>query len=192
MLRMTGVMNLRSPLRYVASFIFILSWPLHILAQDLVPLGNLPLPSPEMRYPVKTSPASIKDAYSRSAQWEGRVVAIEGAVKSIETNARGQPSIELAMGSMGETTIWATWPLVNTSGMDSFLRIGEKLRALGWMRDTVAWSRVTHLDLPRQNPMTLLPICLVKVRNSDAVFDNKYVEYCEAWRKGYMPPDMVR
>jgi hypothetical protein len=40
--------------------------------------------------------------------------------------------------------------------------------------------------------MTLLPICLVKVRNSDAAFDSKYVEYCEAWQKGYMPPNFAR
>ena len=157
-----------------------------------VPLGNIPLPPPEKRYPVKNDQISLKEAYSKSAQWEGRAVSVEGTVKSIETNARGQPSIELAVGSVGDTTIWATWPLVNTNGMDSFLRGGERLRVFGWMRDSVAWSRVTHLDLPRQNPMTLLPICIVKVRNSDAVFDSKYAEYCEAWQKGFMPPNMAR
>jgi hypothetical protein len=182
-------MKLRSPLRYLACPIFLVVWPLHVSAEDLVPLGKIPLPSPEKRYPVKNDQISIKEAYSNSERWEGRAVSIEGMVKSIETNARGQPSIELAVGG---TTIWATWPLVKTNGMDTFLSVGEKLRVFGWMRDTIAWSRVTHLDLPRQNPMTLLPICLVRVRNSDAVFDSKYAEYCEAWQKGFMPPDMAR
>lgn len=185
-------MKLRSSLRRLASLIFVVMLPFQVLAEDRVPLGNIPLPSPEKRYPVKNNQISIKEAYSKSAQWEGRAVSVEGTVKSIESNARGQPSIELALGIAGDTTIWATWPLANTDGMDAFLRVGEKLRVFGWMRDTVAWSRVTHLDLPRQNPMTLLPICLVKVRNSDAVFDSKYVEYCEAWQKGLMPPNMAQ
>lgn len=185
-------MKLRSPLRRLASFIFVVVWPFHVLAEDLVPLGNIPLPSPEKRYPVKNDQISIKEAYSESAQWEGRAVSVEGTVKAIETNARGQPSIELAVGIAGDTTVWATWPLVNTNNLGSFLRVGERLRVFGWMRDTVAWSKVTRLDLPRQNPMTLLPICLVKVRNSDAVFDGKYAEYCEAWQKGFMPPNMAR
>ena len=155
-------------------------------------MRDIPLPPPEKRYPIKNDPSSIKDAYSQSAQWEGRAVAVEGTVRSTETDARGHPSIELVLGAVGNTTIWVTWPLTNTTGMDSFLRVGEKLRVLGWVRDSIAWSKVTHLDLPRQNPMTLLPICLVKVRNSDAVLDNKYVEYCDAWQRGIMPPDMVR
>jgi hypothetical protein len=191
---MSGInrlMGLR-PLRHVASLIFVVLWPAPVLAQDLFPLG-LPLPPPAKRYPVKNDPVSIKEAYSKSAEWEGRAVSVEGAVKSIETNARGQPSIELAMGSTGDTTIWATWPLINKhNGMDSFLRVGERLRVLGWIQDTAAWSKVTHLDLPRQNPMTLAPICLIKVRNSDAVFDDKYVKYCEAWLRGTMPPNMAR
>jgi hypothetical protein len=184
--------SIKSSLQHIVSLILIVLWPVQVPAEDLAPLGDISLPPPEKRYPLKNDPISIKEAYSKSDQWEGRAIAVEGAVKSIQTNARGQPSIELALGSIGDTTIWATWPLANTNGMESFLRVGEKLRVLGWMRDTVAWSKVTHLDLPRQNPMTLLPICLVKVRNSDAIFDSKYVEYCEAWRKGYMPPDMTR
>jgi hypothetical protein len=161
----------------------------HASAEDRVPLGNIPLPPPEKRYPVKNDQVSIKEAYSKS-QREGSAASIEGTVKSIEYSPRGQPSIELALGS--DTSIWATWPLANTKGMGNFLLVGERLRVLGWLRDSVAWSKVTRLDLPRQNPMTLLPICLVKVRNSDAVFDSKYLEYCEAWQKGYMPPDMAR
>jgi hypothetical protein len=184
-------MKLRSSFRRLASVIFVALLPFQVLAEDLVPLDNIPLPSPEKRYPVKNDQISIKEAYSKSTQWDGRAVSVEGTVKSIETDFRGHPNIELAVGVVGDTTIWATWPLTNTNGMASlFLRVGEKLRVLGWMRDTVAWSKMTHLDLPRQNPMTLLPICLVKVRNSDAVFDSKYAEYCEAWQKGFMPPDM--
>jgi hypothetical protein len=186
---MIRIMKLRSPLRYLASFIFVAVLPFRIIAEDRIPLGDIPLPSPEKRYPVKNDQISIKEAYSKSAQWEGGAVSVDGTVKSIETNTRGQPSIEL--GIAGDTTIWATWPLANINGMASFLRVGERLRVLGWMRDSFAWSRVTHLDLPRQNPMTLLPICLVKVRNSDTVFDSKYAEYCEAWQKGSMPPNMV-
>jgi hypothetical protein len=186
------MLNLGGPMRDIVPLILMVLWPLQALAENLGPLRDIPLPPPQKRYPIRNDPISIKEAYSKSEQWEGRAVAVEGAVKSVETNARGQPSIELVLGSIGDTTIWATWPLMNTNGMDSFLRVGEKLRVLGWMRDTTTWSKVTHLDLPRQNPMTLLSICLVKVRNSDAVFDSKYVEYCEAWRKGYMPPDMAR
>ncbi len=184
------MLNPRSALRHIASLLFVL-WPLPGLAGDAVPLRDIPLPAPEKRYPVKNDSASIKAAYLQSAQWDGRAVAVEGVVKSIETDARGHPSIELVLAIVGNTTIWATWPLTNTIGMDAFLRVGEKLRVLGWLRDSIAWSKVTHLDLPRQNPMTLLPICLVKVQNSDAAFDSKYVEYCEAWRKGYMPPDLA-
>ena len=187
---MVRVVKLRDQLCRVASIILFAMLPFHVLAEDRVPLANIPPPSPEKRYPVKNDQISIKEAYSKPAHWEGRAVSVEGTVKSIETNARGQPSIELALGIVGDTTIWATWPLTNTNGMAPFLRIGEKLRALGWIRDTVAWTRVTHLDLPRQNSMTLLPICLVKVRNSDAVFDSKYAEYCEAWQKGFMPPNL--
>jgi hypothetical protein len=192
MRRMIRIMKLTGPLFRLASFILFAVSPVHVLAEDRLPLSSIPLPSPERRYPVKNDQISIKEAYSNSAQWEGRAVSVDGTVGSIETNARGQPSIELVIGSVGNTTIWATWPLTNTNGMDPFLRIGERLRVLGWMRESVAWSKVTHLDLPRQNPMTLLPICLVKVRNSDAAFDNKYVEYCEAWQKGYMPPNIAR
>lgn len=183
-------MKVGSLLLRLASVIPIITLSFQVLAETRIPLGNIPRPSPEKRYPVKNDPASIKQAYSKSAQSDGRSVSIEGAVKSIEFSRRGQPSIELALGN--DTTIWATWPLANTNGMEPFLRVGERLRVLGWLRDSVAWSKVTQLDLPRQNQMTLLPICLVKVRNSDAVYDSKYAEYCGAWQKGYMPPDMAR
>jgi hypothetical protein len=181
---MIRIIKLGCPLCRLASLILLAVLPVHVLAEDRLPLSSIPLPSPEKRYPVKNDHSSIKEAYSNSAEWEGRAVSVDGTIRSIETNARGQPSIELAVGSVSDTTIWATWPLANTNGMDPFLRVGERLRVLGWMRDSVAWARVTHLDLPRQNSMTLLPICLVKVRSSDSVFDSKYVEYCEAWRKG--------
>jgi hypothetical protein len=189
--RLDHILNFGSLLRHIAS-LFVVLWPLHGWAADAVPLRDISLPAAEKRYPVKNDSNSIKAAYSQPAQWEGRAVAVEGTVRSTDTDARGHPSIELALETIGDTTIWATWPLTNTTGMDSFLRVGEKLRVLGWVRDSVAWSQLTHLDLPRQNPLTLLPICLVKVRNSDAVFDGKYAEYCDAWQKGYMPPDLAR
>jgi hypothetical protein len=159
----------------------------HAYAEDLVPLANIPLPPPANRYPVKNDQKSIKEAYAKSEQWDGRAVSVDGVIKSIETDVRGRPSVELAVGA--DTTVWATWP--QPQGMDKFLSIGERLRVLGWLRDSAAWATVTKLDLPRQNPMTLLPICLVKVRNSNAAFDRKYAEYCEAWERGYMPPNMA-
>jgi hypothetical protein len=185
----------RRSLCHIASIAFVVLWPVQVLAESTwigpVPLRDIPMPPPQQRYPVKNPPASIEQAYSHAAEWEGHAVAVEGNIKSIEIDNRGHPSIELALVPDGVTTIWATWPLTNNKGMDSFLRVGERLRALGWIRDSVAWARVTRLDLPRQNSMTLLPICLVKVRNSDAVFDSKYAEYCDAWQKGFMPPDMA-
>lgn len=193
--RTSGVPRARRSLCHIASIALVVLLPFKVLAESTwtgsVPLRDIPMPPPQQRYPAKNGSVSIKEAYSHPAEWEGHAVAVEGAVRSIETDAQGRPNIELVLGA-DETTIWATWPLTNTTGMDSFLRVGEKLRVLGWVRDSVAWAKVTHLDLPRQNPMTLLPICLVKVRNSDAVFDSKYVDYCDAWQKGYMPPDMAR
>jgi hypothetical protein len=174
---------------------FIVLWPLQGLAESAwngpVPLRDIPMPPPQQRYPAKNT-STVKEAYSHTAEWEGRAVAMEGTIKSIEVDDRGHPSIELLLAQDGAMTIWATWPLTNTKGMDSFLRVGERLRVLGWLRDSVAWAKVTHLGLPRQNPMTLLPICLVKVHNSDALFDSKYLEFCDAWQKGFMPPNMAR
>lgn len=183
-------MKLKGTLRRLALFIYAVALPCHVLAEDLVPPSKIPLPPPEKRYPVKHSQAAIKEAYSKPELWDGRAVAIEGTVRSVETNARGQPSIELTLGMDGNTTIWATWPTANGKGMSRFLQVGERLRAFGWLRDTAEWSKVIRWDLPKQNPMTLLPICLVKVHSSDAVFDSSYVEYCDAWQKGLMPPDM--
>ena len=180
---------MRSRLFSLASIVPILAFSFQASAEDLIPLGRVPLPSPAKRYPVKNDQASIKEAHLKMLR-DGAAASIEGSVKSIEYSTKGQPAIELDLG--GDTRIWATWPLANTNGMATFLRVGERLRMLGWLRDSAAWSKVTRLDLPRQNPMTLLPICLVKVHNSDAIFDSKYVEYCEAWQKGYMPPDLAR
>ena len=75
--------------------------------------------------------------------------------------------------------------------MATFLKAGVQVRILGWLRDSVAWNQVTHLDLPRQNALTLLPICLVKPGSLDAIFDSKYLDYCDAWEEGYMPPDIA-
>lgn len=180
-------MKISCSLCRLALFISVGVFPFHVQADERVPLDKIPLPPPASQYPVKNDWLSIKEAYARSASWEGRAVSVEGTIKSIESNARGQPSIELAIDV--NTTVWATWPIPH--GMNNFLSVGERLRVLGWLRDSAAWATVTKLDLPRQNPMTLLPICLVKVRNSDAVFDSKYAEYCDAWQKGYMPPNMT-
>jgi hypothetical protein len=193
--RTSGMPRVRRLLCHIASIAIVVLLPLRVLAESTwigsVPLRDIPMPPPQQRYPAKNGSISIKEAYSHPAEWEGRAVAVEGAVRSIETDAGGHPNIELVLEA-DETTIWAIWPLTNTHGMDSFARVGERLRVLGWVRDSIAWAKVTHLDLPRQNPMTLLPICLVKVRNSDAVLDSEYVEYCDAWQKGFMPPDMAR
>jgi len=136
---------------------FIVLWPLQGLAESAwngpVPLRDIPMPPPQQRYPAKNT-STVKEAYSHTAEWEGRAVAMEGTIKSIEVDDRGHPSIELLLAQDGAMTIWATWPLTNTKGMDSFLRVGERLRVLGWLRDSVAWAKVTHLGLPRQNPMT--------------------------------------
>jgi hypothetical protein len=180
-------------LAHCVAFLFVAFFPFQLWAQSTwrgqVPLRDVPLPAVKDRYPVKNGSNSIQEAYSKIAEWEGHAVSVEGLVKSIVMNPRRQPSIEL---SMGGTTIWATWPLVADKNFESTVYIGERFRILGWVRSTSAWSKFTGLNLPRQNPLTLLPICLVKVRNSDAIFDGKYVEYCEAWRKGYMPPNMKR
>jgi hypothetical protein len=176
----------------IAITFFVVVLPLHGLAGSTwngpVPLREIPMPPPQQRYPAKNT-SMVKEAYSHAAEWEGRAVGVEGNVKSIEIDGRGRPSIELVLAHDGATTIWATWPLTNST---SFLRLGERIRVLGWLRDSTGWAKVTHLDLPRQNPMTLLPICLVKVHNSDALLDSNYFEYCDAWQKGFMPPDMAR
>ena len=188
--------QVRRSLCRLAFWAFLALWPAQGLTETAwngpIPLRDIPMPPAQQRYPAKNTSTSIKGAYSHAAEWDGRAVAVEANVKSIEIDNRGHPSIELALVPNGATTIWATWPLTNNKGMDSFLRVGERLRALGWVRDSIEWARVTHLDLPRQNPLTLLPICLVKVHNSDAVLDSKYLEYCDAWQKGFMPPDMAR
>src|SRR4051794_11936377 len=101
------MLSSRNLLRYTVSSMLVILWPLHVLAaEDTVSLRNIPLPPPEKRYPVKNDPNSIRSAYSQSAQWEGRAVAVEGAVKSIETDDRGHPSIEVILGRVGDTTIW--------------------------------------------------------------------------------------
>jgi hypothetical protein len=102
------------------------------------------------KYPVKNDSASIKQAYSKPDLWDGRAVAVVGIIRSLVINTRGQPSLELGLEGTGNTTIWATWPLVKTDRMDSYVAVGQRLRVLGWLRDTNEWSKVTRLDLPRQ------------------------------------------
>jgi len=155
-----------------------------------VPIRQVPLPSLQRRYPVKYDAASIQSAYSNPKQWDSRAASVEGTVLSVAFNQRQQPSIELALSTAPETTIWAPFPLIDQDQkMDPFLRVGARLRILGWLGETSRLPRDVRLDLPRQNPLTLIAICIVIVRNTNFVFDGNYAEYCEAWQKGFMPPD---
>lgn len=187
---MNHMLKLGKPLRRMA-LLLIVFWPLPVLAGTVAPASKSPAPPPASPYPIKTDQGSIKVAYQHPVQWEGRAVAIEGVVKSIKFDSRNRPNFEFALGRGGKTTIWATWPLARSESMSSFLRPGARLRVLGWVRDSGAWSKLTHLQLPRQNPMTLLPICLVNVQTSDALFVSNYAQYCKGWKKGEMPPDMA-
>lgn len=158
-----------------------------------VPIREMPLPSLGRRYPVTYDAASIQSAYSKPKQWDSRAASVEGTVLSVAFNQRQQPSIELALSSAPETTIWAPFPLIEQDQkMDPFLTVGTKLRILGWLGETSRLTRDVRLDLPRQHPLTLVAICLVIVRNSNFVFDGNYAENCEAWQKGFMPPDRAR
>jgi len=183
-------MKLRRALRYLTPFIFVVLWPLQVAAQDHpTPLRDMPVPPPEKRYPVKYDEQSLKEAYSKPGQWEGRAISIAGTVRSVKRNAWGQPAIEIVVGN---TTLWATWPLVEPTDMRGLLKVGTELRALGWMRESVEWAKITNLNLPRQNSLTLVPISLIRMREFGAVCDRKYLEYCQAWAKGLMPENLAR
>ncbi len=165
----------------------VLFWPLELFAQRKLDATSLDLAQLQP-YPIKSDAASIKEAYAHVERWDGRAVSVEATVKSVAMSVRGQPRLELAID--GDTSIWAIWALTDTRGMSEFLAPGEKLRVFGWIVDSAVWTKSLQLDLPRQNPMLLLSACLVKSRGLDAVFDSKSEKYCEAWRSGYMPPDM--
>ena len=155
-----------------------------------VPIRQVPLPSLQRRYPVTYNAASLQAAYSNPKPWDSRAASVEGTVLSVVFNQRQQPSIELALSTAPETTIWAPFPLIEQDqNMDAFLKVGAKLRIVGWLGETSKLPRDVRLDLPRQRPLTLIAICLVIVRNSNFVFDGNYAEDCEAWQKGFMPPD---
>lgn len=159
------------------------------------PLGgvsakDLPLPPPEAQYPVWNEAASVRESYKDPAGSDGRAVAVEGKVASVLFNERGQPSIELILGGEGEdTNLWATWALPNSNY--PFLVPGQTLRMFGFLRETTEWSKVTRAQLPRQNVLTLLPLCMAIIPGPGAVYDGKYADYCEAWRRGYRVPNMA-
>jgi hypothetical protein len=182
-----NIRKLYYPFTFVAALM--LFWWLGLFAQHGVGAASLDHTSLQP-YPIRNDAVSIKEAYAQVERWNGRAVSIEATVKSVVANARGQPRLELAVDGGSDTSIWAIWALTDTKGMSTFLTPGEKLRVFGWIVDSVLWTKGLQLDLPRQNPMLLLSACLVKVRGLDAVFDSKSSQYCEAWRSGYMPPDM--
>lgn len=118
-------------------------------------------------------------------------MSFEATVRATKTNSRGQPYIQFALGDADDTVLWGTWAIVQDRATSDFLSAGDRLRVFGWLQETQVWSQAIHEDLPWQDSVTLLPACLVKVRNSDAIFDRKFGEYCEGWQKGFWPPDMT-
>lgn len=157
-------------------------------AADEVPLSDIPMPPPEQRFPVWTSSLAISEAYAHVPQWEGRWVAVEGTVKSVQYTKSGQPSIELSFSKLGKTTLWAMWAPADTGNMGPFLQVGQTLRAGGWLKATAPWAKAVGVSLPRQNPMTMVAVCLVIPSNS--IFDSDYSDACSAWQKGVTPPSL--
>ena len=64
------------------------------------------------------------------------------------------------------------------------------VRIAGWLMDSAAWSKRVGVELPRQKPMTMLAICLVKPESLEAVYDKKFTSFCDAWERAYVPPHM--
>jgi hypothetical protein len=157
-------------------------------AADEIPLSQIPMPPAEQRFPVRTSSLAIAEAYSHIPQWEGRWVSVEGTVKAVVYTSAGQPSVELSFSKLGKMTLWTMWAPADAGNMGPFLQVGQTLRVGGWMKATAAWAKAVHVDLPRQNPMTMVAVCVVIPSN--AIFDSDYVEACEAWRKDVTPPNL--
>jgi hypothetical protein len=157
-------------------------------SNDLMPLNKISVPPIDQRYPVKNNHDSINDAYLHPAKWDGRSIAVQGTIKSILLSPNGQPSIELSVDNDQQTIIWAM-SAFRMSDL-SFFQVGQELRAMGWLRDSETFGKAIHSNLPTKDTMILLPICLVKIPNFSAVYDDKYQEYCEAWRRGYMPENL--
>jgi len=156
-----------------------------------IPPKDLPLPPLEAQHPVWNDAASVREAYKDPARWDGGAVAVEGKIVSILFNERGQPNIELILGREGEdTNLWATWALPNSNY--PFLVPGQTLRMFGFFRETREWSKVTRAQLPRQNALTLLPLCMAIIPGPGAVYDGKYADFCEAWRRGYRVPKISK
>lgn len=158
------------------------------LGQAGAPPGELTLPQPELRYPVKHAAAIVRDAYDTPMEWDGRFLAIQGTIKTVVTNSRGQPNFELTLDD-GETSIWLIWAL--RQQLPPFLTEGSVIRAAGWLRNSQEMESILAVKLPRQQSLLLASVCLVDGRNFNAIFDKKYAEYCEGWRRGLTPPDMA-
>ena len=153
------------------------------------PLRDLPLPPLEQRFPVNNHAESIQDSYVNPQQWDGHSISLEGTIKSVTFNAKSQPSFELTLNDKADVSVWVVFPQPVKPG--SFLKVGERLRLLGWMHNASDWAKAVGVTVPTQHPLVLLSICLVKVPSFSGAFDSKYLEYCAAWQKGYMPPDLT-
>ncbi len=180
--------SFRNALATFLSLIILGLSPLPTLAESnlkrATPLRSMPLPPLNQPFPVINFAKSIQEAYANPEQWDGHGVSIEGKIKSAITNSRGQPIIELSLDENSGTAIRVmfAFPIKR----QSFIRIGEPLRVMGWLRNASEWAKVVP-ESPTQYPLVLLSICLVKIPSLDAVFDSTYIEYCEEWEKGNMP-----
>jgi hypothetical protein len=108
-------------------------------------------------------------------------------IRLIRPTPKRQAILELEV-ELPETAIWAVWPI---KGMDDFIASGDIVRITGWLRRTDSWNEATHSSVPNDNPLTLLAICIVREPSKEQLFDKKYLQYCDAWREGRLPPDML-
>jgi hypothetical protein len=143
--------------------------------------------TPGKNYPALTTSTDIDDAYAHPDVWNGAAIATQGKIGLMREDPGGQTVLELEIDSP-VTTIWADFTTQLPVG---FVHPGNIVRVVGWLLRTEEFKTRTHSIVPNDNPLTLYAICIVKLSNKEQIFDMHFLQHCETWRNGKLPPDLV-
>jgi len=122
-----------------------------------------------------------------NAQYEGKVVAIEGRIIRIESGPKDKPIFELSLAPAVSRTVWIGSLVADSQGK---LHAGDTIRVLGYLQKVAAddtWTKAVTKDAHH-----VLGFCFVNLNSKQGLFLPAGIKQCEAWQAGQRPEQLTK